>query len=154
MAGDFDPAAIRPFLTASNAVRGFEIVQFTEPVRLDVDVWGRLYDYDSIGATGRVALTNFTVRSQSVDNVTGDFFYTNRVVEFSNSRLWRGAQTMTADLITLDLNRQMISFKNGYSTADPVAVTRAIGPKTAPHHGTLPFSPAADGAGGRLRAVA
>ncbi len=138
VAGNFDPAAIRPFLTASNAVRGFGIVQFTEPVRLDAEVWGRLYDYNGIGATGRVALTNFTVRSQSVDNITGDFFYTNRVVEFFNSRLWRGAQTMTADLITLDLNRQLISFKNGYSTADPVAVTRAIGPKTAhimePYH--------------------
>jgi hypothetical protein len=136
--GAFDPECLRPFLTTSNAVRGLGIVQFTEPARLDADVRGRLYDYDRIGATGRVALTNFTVRGQSMDNVTGEFSYTNRVLEFSHPRLWRGAQTMTADTINLDFNRKLIFFKNGYSTADPEAVTRAIGPKTArimePYH--------------------
>lgn len=138
VSGAFDPAAIRPFLTASNDVRGFGIVQFTEPARLDADVWGRLYDYDGIGATGRVALTNFTVRGQSMDSVAVAFSYTNRVLEFFNPRLWRGAQTLTAGLITLDFNRKLISFKNGYSTADPEAITLAIGPKTAqimaPYH--------------------
>jgi hypothetical protein len=138
VSGALDPAAIRPFLTASNAVRGFEIVQCAEPARLDADVWGRLYDYDGIGATGRVALTNFTVRGQSMDSVTVAFSYTNRVLEFSHLDLWRGAQTMTADLVTLDFNREIISFKNGYSTADPGAITIAIGPKTArimePYH--------------------
>jgi hypothetical protein len=60
------------------------------------------------------------------------------VLEFSNLDLWRGAQTMTAGLIALDFNRKLISFKNGYSTADPAAISRAIGPKTAqimaPYH--------------------
>jgi hypothetical protein len=138
ISGAFDPAAVRPFLTASNAVRGFGIVRFTEPARLDAEVRGRLYDYDGISATGRVALTNFTVRGESMDNVTGAFAYTNLVLEFSNLCLWRGAQTMTADAVTLDFNRRLISFKNGYSTADPAAVSRAIGPKTAhilePYH--------------------
>jgi hypothetical protein len=138
VSGAFDPAAVRPFLTASNAVRGFGIVKFTEPVQLDADVWGRLYDYDGIGATGRVALTNFTVRGQSMDSVVSAFSYTNRALEFSHLDLWRGTQTMTADLITLDFNRKLILFKNGYSTADPAAISRAIGPKTAhvmaPYH--------------------
>jgi hypothetical protein len=119
-------------------VRGFGIVKFTEPVQLDADVWGRLYDYDGIGATGRVALTNFTVRGQSMDSVVSAFSYTNRALEFSHLDLWRGTQTMTADLITLDFNRKLILFKNGYSTADPAAISRAIGPKTAhvmaPYH--------------------
>jgi hypothetical protein len=136
--GAFDPAAARPFLTASNAVRGFGIAQFAEPVHLDADLWGRLYDYDGIGATGRVALTNFTVRGVSMDSVTGELSYTNRVLEFSHLDLWRGTQTLTAGLITLDFNRRLIFFKNGYSTADPAAIARAIGPKTAhimePYH--------------------
>jgi hypothetical protein len=136
--GAFDPAALRPFLTTSNAARGFAVAQLTEPARLDADVWGRLYDYDTIGATGRVALTNFTVRGETVDHVAGEFSYTNRVLEFINPRLWRGAQTMAADRITLDFNRWLIFFKNGRSTADPEAVARAIGPNTgeimAPYH--------------------
>ena len=38
---------------------------------------------------------------------------------------------MTADLITLDFNRRLIVFTNGFSTAEPQAVARAIGPQTA-----------------------
>jgi hypothetical protein len=136
--GEFDPECLRPFLATSNAAHGLEIVRLTESVHLDADVRGRLYDYDGISATGRVALTNFTVRGQSMDTVTGAFSYTNRVFEFSNPRLWRGEQTMTAALVTLDFNRRLILFKNGYSTADPAAIVRAIGPKTAhimePYH--------------------
>jgi len=138
VSGAVDPAVVRPFLTASNAVRGFGIVQFTVPVHLEADVWGRLYDYEGIGATGRVALTNFTVRGQSMDSVTSAFSYTNRALEFSHVDLWRGTQTMTAGLVTLDFNRRLIFIKNGYSTADPAAISHAIGPKTAhimePYH--------------------
>lgn len=140
--GAFDPAALRPFLTASNAVRGLNHLAFTQPVQLDADVRGRLYDYDSIGAMGRLALTNFAVRGESIDSVAGDFAYTNRGLDFFNPCLWRGGQTMTAGRITLDFQRRLISFEDGYSTADPEAVARAIGPKTgailAPYHFLAP----------------
>ncbi len=73
-----------------------------------------------------------------MDSVTGELSYTNRVLEFSHLVLWRGTQTMTADAVTLDFNRRLILFKNGYSTADPAAIAHAIGPKTAhimePYH--------------------
>ena len=130
--GAFDPETLRPFLTASNAARGLSHFTFTEPATLDLDVRGRLYDYDSIDAAGRVALTNFTIRGQAADSVVSGFQYSNRVVEFFSPRLWRagGTQTMTADRITLDFNAQRIWFVNGFSTADPEAVARAIGPKT------------------------
>jgi len=136
--GAFDPAAIRPFLTASNALRGFEIVKFTEPLALDVEVGGRLYDYDSIDASGRVALTNFAVRGEVFDNVASALDYTNRVLEFLNPLMHTGAQMMTADKVTLDFNTRLIHFTNGFSTADPETIARAIGPKTGrlvePYH--------------------
>lgn len=136
--GTFDPAFLRPFLTASNAARGLNHFTVIDPVHLEADAWGRLYDYDRIGASGRVACTNFTVRGQSVDSVAGEFSYTNRVLEFFNPRLWRGTEMMTADFITLDFDRKLISFTNGYSTAEPQAVAQAIGPKTgeilSPYH--------------------
>lgn len=129
--GAADLMLVRPFLTASNAVRGFSHLTFAEPLHLDADVSGRLYDYDSIAAAGRVALTNFTVRGEVMDSVAADFSYTNRVLDFFNPRLWRGAQTLTADKVTLDFDARLIWFKNGFSTADPGPITRAIGPKTA-----------------------
>jgi hypothetical protein len=136
--GVLDPEAARPFLTTSNAVRGFEIMKFTEPLALDVEVSGRLYDYDSIAASGRVAVTNFAVRGQAFGDVVSALNYTNRVLEFFNPLMHTGAQMMTADKVTLDFNKQLICFTNGFSIADPGPVTRAIGPKTArqvePYH--------------------
>ena len=130
--GAFDPAAIRPFLMASNAVQGFEILKFTEPLTLDVEVGGRLYDNDSIGASGHMALTNFTVRGESVGSVAGGLHYTNRVLKFFNPRLWRetGTQTMRAEEVALDFHTLRIYFTNGFSTTDPEVIARAIGPKT------------------------
>jgi hypothetical protein len=128
--GTFDPEALRPFLTTSNAVRGLNHFVFTEPLALAVDVAGRLYDYDSIVVDGQVALTNFTLRGQAADSVASEFHYANRVLGFLHPRFWRGTQTMTADKITLDFNTRLIWFTNGFSTTDPRLVTHAIGPKT------------------------
>jgi len=131
--GAFDPETLRPFLTASNAARGFSHFTSTGPATLDLDMRGRLYDYGSIEAAGRAALTNFAIRGQAADGVVSGFQYSNRVVEFFSPRLWRagGTQTMTADKVTLDFNAQRIWFVNGLGTADPGVVARAIGPKTA-----------------------
>ncbi|MGH7951987.1 MAG: AsmA-like C-terminal region-containing protein [Limisphaerales bacterium] len=129
--GAFDAEMIRPFLTKTNAIHEFSHLTFAEPLALDVTVRGRLYDYGSIGVSGRAALTNFSVRAQSVDSMAGELFYTNRVLEFLHPHLSRdnGAQTMTADSVTLNFNERRIYFTNGLSTADPEAVGRAIGKK-------------------------
>jgi hypothetical protein len=136
--GAFDPESLHPFLTASNAARGFAIAKFTTPPVLDVNVRGRLYDYDGISARGRVALTNFTVRGEMFGDVASALNYTNRVLEFLNPLMHTGAQMMTADKVTLDFNTRLIYFTNGFSTADPETVARAIGPKTGellkPYH--------------------
>ena len=131
--GAIEPEIIRPFLTGSNAIRGLGHFTFTEPLHLDMDVHGRLDDFSGIGAGGRAALTNFTLRGLSADSCRGGIFYTNRVVELSNPRLSRkgGEQTMTAEKIVLDFRAMRASFTNGFSTADPAAVVQAIGPKTA-----------------------
>ena len=43
-----------------------ELFTFNQPLFLDAEVWGRLYDDDSIGARGHLALTNFTIRGEMV----------------------------------------------------------------------------------------
>jgi hypothetical protein len=136
--GAIDPEAARSFLTDSNAARGLEIVKLSEPLALDVDVSGHLYDYDSIAADGRVAVTNFAVRGEVFGNVTSAVNYTNRVLTFLHPLMHTGAQMVTADSVTLDFNARLIFFTNVLSIADPEPVARAIGPKTgklvAPYH--------------------
>ncbi|MBW8864719.1 MAG: hypothetical protein JF609_07315 [Verrucomicrobia bacterium] len=55
------------------------------------------------------------------------------MLEFFHPQSFRahGTQMMTADTVTLDWNAGMYYFSNGFSTTDPMAVVRAIGPKTA-----------------------
>jgi hypothetical protein len=78
------------------------------------------------------------VSGQAFGDVVSTLNYTNRVLEFVNPLMHTGAQMMTADKVTLDFNTRLIYFTNGFSTADPGPVTRAIGPKTgqvvAPYH--------------------
>jgi hypothetical protein len=136
--GALDPEAARPFLTASNAAHALEIVKLSAPLALDVDVSGRLYDYDSIAADGRLSVTNFSVRGEHFGEVAAVLNYTNRVLEFLQPLMRNGAQMATADSVTLDFNTRLIYFTNVFSIADMQPVARAIGPKTGkivePYH--------------------
>jgi hypothetical protein len=127
--GSAEPEIARPFLLSSNAARIFNHFTFDAPVTLDATIYGRLDEPDTIKADGHVALADFTIRGEAVDSVAGEFFYTNRVLKFFKPHLARGEETMTADEVILDFNTRLISFQNGFSTADPRAVARAIGEK-------------------------
>jgi hypothetical protein len=127
--GALNPDTFRPWLVTSNAERVFNQFASSAPAQIDADVWGRLYDYDRIGAHGRITLTNFSFRGQSAGLFQSAINYTNRVLELFGPSLWRGPEILTADRVTVDFNSWRIYFTNGFSTADPEAVTRAIGPK-------------------------
>jgi hypothetical protein len=127
--GVLAPSALLPLLTASQADRLSDVFTFNEPLSLNAEAGGLLYDNESIGATGHLAMTNFTIRGETVSSVESDFRYTNRCIEFFKPRLQTGAQKMMADGVTVDFNSWRIYFTNGFGTADPRAVARAIGVK-------------------------
>ncbi len=133
LSGTLDAAGVKPFLTASNAQRGFGYLTFHEPLVLDVDVTGNLRELNRLAATGHIALTNFAIRGQTVDSVTADVTYSNLTAEFLRPQLARagGAQTFAADQVTLDITGQKLFFTNGAGHVEPAVVARAIGPKTA-----------------------
>lgn len=128
--GGVDPQALRPLLS-TNVLRGLDEFRFTEPPQLNGELHGHWHDPERLVLTAKVALTNFAFREQTADAVVAQVRYTNRVIEFLEPRLWRGTQAMSASGITVDLHTQRIHFTNGFSTADPMVVARAIGPKTA-----------------------
>lgn len=140
--GALAPDAIRPLLAENHAEKALEPFAFPQPLYLNADVWGRLYEDNSLGAAGWAALTNFTVHGEAVGSVESTFHYTNRLLAFFQPRLQAGAQKMSADGITVDFNSWRIYFTNGFGTADPRAVARAIGPKPgevmAPYRFGLP----------------
>jgi len=128
--GALEPEIIRPFLFKTNAIRGFNHLTFNEPVYVDANVSGRIDQLDTISASGTVAATNFAVRGEHADSCSAEFVYSNRIMEFFMPQMAQGNQQMTADKVILNFDRKLIWFINGFSTADPHSVARAIGPKT------------------------
>lgn len=129
--GKIDAECTRSFLAPSNAATIFSILSLPEPLALALDVRGNLGEPDRLMVTGRVALTNFVVRGQPMDSVAGDFVYSNRTATVFSPELLRagGSQRMTAEAVGLDFRALTVWITNGWSTADPQAITRAIGPK-------------------------
>jgi hypothetical protein len=133
ISGTVDAASVKPFLTTSNALRGYQHLGFTEPLALQLDVTGNLRAFASLAATGHIALTNFAIRQQTVEEVSSDLSYSNLTVDFFHPQLARagGTQKFAAQKLTLDLAGQKLLFTGGEGNVEAAVVARAIGPKTA-----------------------
>lgn len=131
--GTLAAASVEPFLPNDQARHGFGLMHFTEPLALSLAGSGNLRDFSRFAATGRVALTNFTIRAVTVDSVATEVSYTNLLVNFLHPHILRaaGKQVGTADNVALNLARMDLFITNGFSTLELQAVGRAIGPKTA-----------------------
>lgn len=132
-----DPKIVQP-LFESNVQRHFDLVGLTEPPHLNAEIWGRFHEPDLVGFKGAIACTNFTFRGESISGLQTSFQYTNRVLLLTGAAAQLGTQQVSADGLGFDISAQKIYLTNGFSTADPQVVTRAIGPKIArtiePYH--------------------
>jgi hypothetical protein len=109
--------------------QAFDLVGFTQPPDLEAELWGRSNNPACLGFRGRVSMTNFTVRGESVGGLQTSFQYTNRVLQFIAPRVQRdNIQRLSADGLTADFNTQVVYLTNGFSTAEPRFIAHAIGP--------------------------
>lgn len=118
---------------STNQQRGFDLISFTGPPVIEGELWGRWREYDRIGFRGRVVLTNFGFRDQAMDRFESDLTYTNRMLDLFAPYISRGTQILRAAAIHADFDARRAYITNGFSTADPQAVARAIGPKIGRH---------------------
>lgn len=137
----FDPLIVRPLL-GTNEQSGLELVVLTEPPQVTAQIDGVSRQPETLRFRGNLALTNFTFRGQSFSGVQTAFDYENKVLRFSDPRSQRGSEILRADLVIADFNRQLVYITNGFSTADPLPVARAIGYKVGkaiePYQFSLP----------------
>lgn len=136
--GAVSPNLVGLFLDAK-AAHEFHHLQFARPLSLDAQIQGRLYDYDSLTASGHAALDDFSIRGEHIDHVESDFRYAHEVAEFFQPRLDApDGQKMRADEVKLDWPGDRVYFINGLGTAYPQSVANAIGPQPAdvmrPYH--------------------
>lgn len=126
-----DVNSLRPLLQ-TNGQRGLDLFSFSRPPVIDVELRGRGGDFDHLGAQGRVALTNFTFRGQSFASFDSALQYSNLFLQLTAPQIQRGSnEQLRATALGVDFRTQKIYMTNGFSTADPVAVTRAISPVVA-----------------------
>lgn len=141
VSGAISSDVVEPFLN-QKAARQFHEYSFPEPLSLDAQIAGRLYDYDSVIADGHAALTNCVLRGEAIDRAESDFHYAHQVIELRNPHLAAGEQTMHADAVRIDWPGDRIYFINGRGIAKPQAVANAIGPLQAqvmkPYHFLAP----------------
>ena len=148
-----DPKAVRLLLANADARAGMDDFVFTEPPKVDAEIWGRWHDNNSVGFKGHTSLTNFTFRGESASRFIGDFQYTNQFMVLRDGRIERGPRYMTASALGVDFPGQKLYLTNGFSTMEPTPVAHAIGRKVtkiiepyqflqppAVHaHGTIPL---------------
>ena len=130
LAGTVDPEILRPVLQLSE-LRGLDLFTFRQPPVFEAEVWGHFHDPQQTGFKGRCALTNFSFRGEQISSVVTSMRYTNRVLEFFAPTIECGTQHVSADGLMADFDAQRVYLTNGYSTADPMLIARAIGPKIA-----------------------
>ncbi|HWD93083.1 MAG TPA: AsmA-like C-terminal region-containing protein [Verrucomicrobiae bacterium] len=133
-----DPLALRPLLS-TNQQRVFEYFSLSRPPIVDGEVWGKWHDHERIHARARVAVTNLTVRGESVAGIQTELEYTNRILTLLQPRAQRTLnEDLSADGMKFVFDDKKIFLTNGFSTAAPNAVARAIGPHVAhilePYH--------------------
>ena len=122
-----DVRALRPLLEAEEQ-KGLDYFTFTQPPSLEAEIRGNWHDLERIGLKGRAELTNFTFRGETASALQTAFQYTNRFLQIIAPRLQRGTQQLTADGLGADFLAQKIYVTNGFSTAEPMVIARAIGP--------------------------
>ena len=122
-----DVGIVRPLLGQDQRA-ALDLLTFTVPPVVDAEVWGSSKDPQRTGFNGHVALTNFTFRGVAITGVQTRLQFTNQVVQFLEPQIQLGTQHVGADGLAADFNAQLIFLTNGFSTADPMAIARAIGP--------------------------
>lgn len=128
--GQFDPRVL-PIKVKGEGHHGLEHLQTTNAPWFDAQVRGNWYELDRLAVRANVAWTNFAYREQSVRALNAELAYSNRVLHVLRPRVERAEGIATADALAFDFAAHLAYLTNGYSTVEPMAIARIIGPKTA-----------------------
>jgi hypothetical protein len=128
--GQFDPRALASQLDEKGQ-RALDYFAFTNAPWIAGEVRGRWYERERTSARASIIWTNFSYRDQHADRLSAALAYSNQVLEVFQPRVDRGAEYASADGVRFDFAAQRAYLTNGFSNTDPLAIARAIGPKTA-----------------------
>ena len=125
------PAAIESLLERPEEKRILTNFTFTVPPVVEGEIWGRWRAREENGFRATVAVTNFVLRGEPVDEFRGAVSFTNNQYAITNVYARQGAGEITAPDVRIDGVQQRLWVTNAHSTFDPYSFTRIIGPITA-----------------------
>jgi hypothetical protein len=125
------PQAIEPLLERPEDKRILTNFTFTVPPVVEGEIWGRWRAREENGFRATVAVTNFVLRGEQVDEFRGSVNFTNDHFAITNVFARQGTGVITAPDVRIDAVQQRLWVTNAHSTFDPYSFTRAIGPQTA-----------------------
>lgn len=125
-----DPKALRPVLEAE-AQQGLDYFQFQSPPAVTGEVWGRYHAPEHTRFRADVLASNFVFRGEQVELCRARLEYTNLWLQAYQPEVRRSNEWLRAESVIVELARQRVVIRDGFSTADPQAVARAFGQRTA-----------------------
>lgn len=123
-----DPKVLKPLLEQEQQ-QALDLFKFTAPPVIEGQVWGSWQEPERIGFVARVAVTNFTFRGETCNVLNTTARLTNLFLNFSDLKIRRENQEITAPSAGYDARAGLLFVTNGLSTMDPDLATKVMGPK-------------------------
>jgi hypothetical protein len=131
-----DVKALRPLLDEGGQ-RALDTMTFSEPPRIEGEIWGRWRERERTGFRAAIAVTNFVLRGEPYAAASAVVAFTNGNVQFRDARVLRPEGMVTVESGSFDVPTMRLHLTNALSTVEPGAITRPIGPKT--HAALAPY---------------
>lgn len=125
-----DPMILMPLLGPGEN-EAFKLFTFSQPPKIVAEIWGNSTGAAQVGFKGTMALTNFSFRGESFATLNAALQYTNQLLTVVKPQVQLSRGEARADLVLADFAAGLVYLTNGYSTAEPMVIARAIGPQIA-----------------------
>ena len=126
-----DPHAVTPALEEEKQKKGFDYFAFETPPVVEGQVWGRWRERERTSFRASVAATNFTFRAQQVDAFAAELSFADGFLNMTNAVVRRPEGKASMDALGFDTRTRRLYLTNAVGRIEPVAVAKAIGPRTA-----------------------
>jgi hypothetical protein len=124
------PKALRPLLNDAGR-KVLSELEFPDPVELKGTIWGRWHHLERTGAEASLKAGRMHYRGQPCLSAEVSGSYTNQFFKLFNPVITRKEGTIRAAGVGIDALERYMTVTNVVSHIHPMAVARAIGPRTA-----------------------
>jgi hypothetical protein len=126
-----DLLSARTFFKAPKTRKVLDTIQFNSPPHIAGKIQATWTNWSTLQAAGLVNFTNFSYAGHGMSNLNAGITYTNQIIQINNIDLRRNVEeNATADSVTIDLEKELLSVTNGLTHWDVADATQIIGPKT------------------------